>query len=120
MNGLIAYMFPHNTDREDKSYDKEDSNRSRNRFKNKNINPDKKRANVFQNNLLYYQRCKELESEVEKLKRINKYLIDQVLESINIIHNFRRINIPKSPNHFTLETGVQGVRSDDLHCKSYR
>lgn len=116
MNGFIPFIFP-NKQENNASYDKEHSSREQ-RLRSKKVYSDPKRANVFQNNLLYFQKCKELETEVSKLKRANKYLINQVLESINIIYELKRGKNPTGPQNFMMETGVQGPNSEGQKSKN--
>lgn len=39
--------------------------------------------NIFHNNVLYFQRCKDLEVKVDYLEKLNSFLISQVLQSLS-------------------------------------
>lgn len=44
---------------------------------------DKKKRNIFQNNELYFQKCKDLEEQVDYLQKINNFLVSQTLQTFN-------------------------------------
>lgn len=47
------------------------------------VDVDLQKSNIFQNNVLYFQKCKDLEEKVDYLQKLNSFLISQVLQSLN-------------------------------------
>lgn len=92
---------------------------AQNRYK-----PDPHRKNIFEDKGYFYKRCSELENKIKKLERANKYLIQQVIDTMSM-RNF--VDSRKNSNtNFQLETGVSvdsgsgGSNSNNNHQSNMR
>lgn len=76
--------------------------KAKNRWNKSNVMHN--RRNIFEDNGYFYQKCSELQAKVKKLERANKYLIQQVIDTMSVrnIVDSRK----NSSNNFQLETGI--------------
>lgn len=70
-----------------------------------------KMSNIFHNNVLYFQKCKDLEEKVDYLQKLNSFLISQILQSMSS-------SKPEgSPNHRVTEpVRKKSLKFEDDRC----
>lgn len=71
-----------------------------------NVDLEKNTKNIFQNHVMYFQRCKELEGKVEYMEKLNSFLISQVLQNFDKKTPGQSVSQkadPTKPNYMKIE-----------------
>lgn len=70
------------------------------------VQSSKRKRNVYDNNVLYFRKCSELEDQISSLKRINRFLVKQLVhfnEHCRFIPNERSSDYDSEPNEDILQ-----------------
>ncbi len=85
-----------------------------------NVDIEVTKKNVFQNNVLYFQKYKDLEEKVDYLEKLNNFLVSQILQIFGQ-GNSRSTSTPKVAISATGEKGAaEGVRKKSMKFEDDR